>query len=138
MLGFFCTAYIPLCLSFGAELTFPLEPALVNGTLTLTGSASAFLLSMLGAFMNHEGKDDDSLSDEELLRVRRLRTCTVIFILCGSSFIAFGLSFFIDEDLKRLRYSEQQREEQIRAGSYQSDEEGSSTHSDSSPAKKQA
>jgi len=64
---------------------------------------------MLGAFMNHEGKDDDSLSDEELLRVRRLRTCTVIFILCASSFIAFGLSFFIDEDLKRSRYSEQQR-----------------------------
>ena len=109
VLGFFCTAYIPLCLSFAAELTFPLEPALVNGTLTLTGSAAAFILSLVGAFMNHEGKDDDLLSEKELIEVRLLRTCAVLFILCGSSFISFILSFFVKEDLKRYRYSEQQR-----------------------------
>lgn len=55
ILGFFATSYIPLCLSYGAELTFPLQPALVNGTLTLLGSASACILSVLGAFMNNEG-----------------------------------------------------------------------------------
>ena len=90
--------------------------------------------------MNHEGKDDDSLNEEELLRVRRLRTCTVIFILCGSSFIAFILSFFIDEDLRRLKYSEQQRQGANRSqrdeGTYNSDEEGSSTNSES-PKKRQ-
>ena len=41
VLGFVATGYIPLALSYGAELTFPLQPALVNGTLTLLGSASA-------------------------------------------------------------------------------------------------
>jgi len=67
ILGFFCTAYIPLCLSYGAELTFPLSPALVNGTLTLMGSVAAFLLSLLGAFMNHEGKEDHLLNDDDLI-----------------------------------------------------------------------
>ena len=67
ILGFFCTAYIPLCLSYGAELTFPLQPALVNGTLTLMGSAASFLLSLLGAFMNHEGKNDNLLNEADLI-----------------------------------------------------------------------
>ena len=67
LLGFFCTAYIPLCLSYGAELTFPLSPALVNGTLTLMGSGASFFLSLLGAFMNHEGNNDHLLGGDELI-----------------------------------------------------------------------
>ena len=67
ILGFVATGYIPLCLSYGTELTFPLQPALVVGTLTLLGSASSFILSLLGAFMNHEGKNDNLLTEEELI-----------------------------------------------------------------------
>ena len=110
-LGFLCTAYIPLCLSYGAELTFPLSPALVVGTLTLMGSASSFLLSLLGAFINHEGKDDHLLSSEELIQVRRWRSKSVIAILGVTSFIAFVLSFFIKEDLKRHQYAQKCKEE---------------------------
>ena len=36
-MGFTSVSYIPLTLSFAAELTFPLQPALVNGALTLGG-----------------------------------------------------------------------------------------------------
>ena len=70
VLGFFSTAYIPLSLSFGAELTFPLQPALVNGTLTLLGSASAFIFALVGTYMNTEGKDDHLLTPEELVEVK--------------------------------------------------------------------
>ena len=55
ILGFVATGYIPLTLAYGAEITFPLQPALVTGTLTLLGSASAFLQSLIGAFMHNEG-----------------------------------------------------------------------------------
>ena len=104
-LGLFCTAYVPLCISYGAELTFPLSPALVVGTLTLMGSAASFLLSLLGAFIIHEGKEDDLLSEDDLIQVRRWRSKSVISILGVASFIAFILSFFIEEDLKRHRYA---------------------------------
>ena len=67
VIGFFATGFIPLSLSYGAELTFPLPPALVNGTLTLIGSASAFILSMVGAYMNTEGKNDHLMDPEELV-----------------------------------------------------------------------
>lgn len=43
LMGFSSVAYLPLSFSFAAELTFPLQPALVNGALLLTGQASAFV-----------------------------------------------------------------------------------------------
>ena len=60
--GFCYMGFIPLCLSYGAELTFPLQPALVNGTITLAGSASGFVFSLVGAFITLKGSDDDLLS----------------------------------------------------------------------------
>ena len=102
--GLFYMAYIPLCLSFGAELTFPLQPALVNGTFTLAGSASAFIFSTLGGFITHERRRDDLLGEEELLSIEKQRACWVIFIVSVSMFVAFLISLFIDEDLRRLRY----------------------------------
>lgn len=105
VLGFVGTGYIPLCLSYGSELTFPLQPALVNGTLTLVGSACSFLLSLLGAFMNHEGKHDYAFSEEELLYVRRRRSKSVMGIVVVAASIAFILSFFITEDLRRHKHS---------------------------------
>ena len=58
--------YIPLCFSYGAELTFPLEPTLVTGTMTLLSYVFAFGFSILGAFMIKEGKDDKLLPEDEL------------------------------------------------------------------------
>ena len=113
-LGFFATGFIPLSLSFGAELTFPLQPALVNGTLTLLGSMSGFVFSMIGAYMNTEGKDDHLLSDDELVYVKQLRSKTVLGVLATASMISFVLSLVIKEDLRRLRYSEKHKNRHLR------------------------
>ena len=106
LVGFFCTAYIPLCICFGAELTFPLQPALVNGTLGMIASGSGFLLSGVGALLNHEGKYDDQFEPDELIMKRRQRACTVMFMLAITAALAFLIALFIDEDLKRIRYAE--------------------------------
>lgn len=50
-MGFTSVAYIPLSLGFSAELTFPLQPALVNGSMILAGQASAAIQSVLFAFV---------------------------------------------------------------------------------------
>ena len=62
LLGFCAIGFVPLCLSYGAELTFPLQPPLINGTMTLIGSVAAFCLASLGAFLVKEGKDDENMS----------------------------------------------------------------------------
>jgi len=51
LLGFVAFPYIPLSFSYGAELTFPLEPTLVTGTMTLLGSIVGFGVSFIGAIM---------------------------------------------------------------------------------------
>ena len=123
VLGFVSTGFVPLSLAYGAELTFPLQPALVNGTLTLLGSVSAFVHSMFGAYMNTVGKHDHLLSPDELIYVRQLRSKTVISVLAITSFIAFLLSFIIKEDLKRLRYSEKQKNKKEKKVSEDKDQE---------------
>ena len=60
--------FIPLCLAFGAELTFPLKPALVQGTFTLAGSAGAFIFSAVGGLITHARKSDELLDEAELLQ----------------------------------------------------------------------
>ena len=143
LLGFFSTGFVPLALSYGAELTFPLQPALVNGTLTLLGSISSFVLGLMATYMNTEGREDHLLSPEELIIVKRKRSKAVMSALAVTAGIAFILSFFIKEDLKRLRYQEKQENKKknkplkkIRegvtdaedgAGAYRSDENGTSS-----------
>ena len=46
--GIACVSFFPTSLSYGAELTFPLDPTLVNSTMNLLAQFSSFIL-MLGA-----------------------------------------------------------------------------------------
>ena len=62
--GFFSTGYYPLCISYGSELTFPIQPALINGMFTLSDGISAFLFSLLGGFLIKERPSDEHLEPE--------------------------------------------------------------------------
>lgn len=110
LLGLFAIGYVPLSFSYGAELTFPLQPALVNGTLALLGSFTAFLISLLGAYLVKEGEDDDLLSPDELIVVRRRRSKYVVSILIVTTTMAVVLAFVIKEDLRRLNYKKETKE----------------------------
>ena len=67
--GFVGIGYVPLSITYGAELTFPLQPALVNGTLIMCGSISSFVHSLVGTWMFTEGENDHLLSPEDLIEV---------------------------------------------------------------------
>ena len=105
LLGFCAVGYVPLCFSYGAELTFPLQPALINGTLALLGSGAAGVISFLGAFLAKEREGDEDLAEDELNKVQRRRSMHVLLILAITGVIATVLSFVIKEDLRRLRFS---------------------------------
>ena len=112
LFGFVFIGYFPLGLSFGAELTFPLQPALVNGTQILFGASSAVFFSSLGAYLTRERQEDELLGADELLQERRFRTIVVVFLVAIACSIAFLLSFFIEEDLKRVKYGDQNNDQQ--------------------------
>ena len=69
-MGFASVSYIPLSLGFAAELTFPLQPALVNGGMLLTGQISAFIQSLLYAFsldVKTTTRDGEPIPPDQLL-----------------------------------------------------------------------
>ena len=69
-MGFSSVSYIPLSLGYAAELTFPLQPALVNGGMLLAGQASAFVQSLLYAFsldVKTTSRDGSAVPADELL-----------------------------------------------------------------------
>ena len=104
LLGFCAIGFVPLCLSYGAELTFPLQPPLINGTMTLIGSVAAFCLASLGAFLVKEGKDDENIPEGELIVIQRWRGKYVLMLVVVTTLISTVISFIIKEDLRRLTY----------------------------------
>mmetsp|Transcript_4223 Transcript_4223/g.5255 ORF Transcript_4223/g.5255 Transcript_4223/m.5255 type:complete len:130 (+) Transcript_4223:1287-1676(+) len=106
-MGFTSVAYIPLSLGFSAELTFPLQPALVNGSMILAGQASAAVQSILFAFVldvNAYDSEGVPVPEDQLNHMKQDRAWWTIFcfmIIIGMSFL---ISLFIKEDLKRLRF----------------------------------
>ena len=102
--GFFCTGYIPVCFTYASEITFPLQPALVNGMMSILGYLTSWLMSMLGTFLINDHESDEELPPDELNHLRRWRTIQVVSMMTLSAILAFILSFFIDEDLRRINY----------------------------------
>jgi len=108
-------SYLPLCFSYGAELTFPLEPTLVTGTITMLSFIVAFGFSMLGAFIMKEGKDDEKLPEDELDQIKKMRSIFVFFLSTVTRIIATIINCFIKEDLRRLRFCKNElKEEKLR------------------------
>ena len=60
VLGFSSVSIIPLSLSFAAELTFPLQPAMVNGAIILAGQMVAVIQNLIFAFMIDVKTTDDN------------------------------------------------------------------------------
>jgi len=64
--GVFGTGYFPLCFAYSGELTFPMQPALVDGIMNLIGAVVAFLFGLAGSFLAAERAGDDDLEPAEL------------------------------------------------------------------------
>lgn len=109
LMGFSSVSYIPLSMSFAAELTFPMQPALINGAMLLAGQASAFIQSLLYAFsmdVKTTDKDGVPVPDDILLHRQQDRVWWTIFIMIGVTVVSLLLAVFIKEDLRRLRYGQ--------------------------------
>ena len=101
-------AFIPVALGFAAELTFPLQPALVNGSLMLAGQFSAFIQSLMYAYMLNipeTYKDGTEIPKDLYLEMQKDAVWWAFSIMVLITIIAFIMAMFVKEDLRRLRYS---------------------------------
>lgn len=105
--GIFGTGYFPLCFAYSAELTFPMQPALIDGLMNLIGAVVAFLFGLAGSFLAAEKAGDDELEPEELRTVQQYRSIHVTSLMATATGIAFCLNLCIKEDLKRLNYKKE-------------------------------
>lgn len=102
--GVFGTGYFPLCFAYSAELTFPTQYSLIDGTMNMIGGIVAFLFGLLGTALAAEGADDADLPEDELAKVKQHRGIYIVSLMSIACFIAFFLNFFIKEDLRRLNH----------------------------------
>ena len=54
-----------------------------------------------------EGQDDHLLDEEELIQVKRWRSMGVFSMMVPAALIAYCLSYFIREDLRRKKHGEE-------------------------------
>jgi len=85
-LGFFLIPIIPTGFSLSAELTHPINPALVNGLLMGCGMIYATILTFIGGSLAYED------------------SAAVICMFGASCIIAAIASLFIKEDLRRTNF----------------------------------
>lgn len=62
-----CVSCFPTCLSYGAELTFPLSPVLINACMNFLGQIYGFILMGASALITDVNVENDILSPEALV-----------------------------------------------------------------------
>ena len=97
--GFALVPFLPVCISYAAEVTFPMQEAVIVGILQMSGQITGLLFGFTGSL----AFTIKSLSDYSQTQV-----CLAIYItLCG---IAAALSLFLKEDLRRSKYGAEKRD----------------------------
>lgn len=116
----------PISLNFVAELTFPVEPALMSGILIAILQLTASVISVLLCLMcdvdpnNYDSEEDETAE-------RQARSKNLIYIGNAIILVAFVCALFIKEDLKRLRYRTSMQEQSTQSSIDQVKNEEEST-----------
>ena len=104
ILGFGAVGYVPISLAFGVEMTFPLQPVTVNGSMLMLAQGSGFALSLIITFITDEYDLEPGQTLEEHLADRQLNSVMSMLTAAFCIFIALVITCFIKEDLRRLKF----------------------------------
>jgi hypothetical protein len=81
---------VPIGLNFASELTFPQAPAVITGFVLMAGCVGGFILAIVNSILAEKNP------------------IYAIALMASLTSIATILSIFIQEDLKRYKFSQQQ------------------------------
>ena len=98
---------LPAGLGLSIELTFPLQPALVNGVMQMLFQVQACIQSVSYSAIVDVDPFNYS-SEEELTEARRYRIAYVMIPIFSVFLVSFICMAFVKEDLKRVKYNQAQ------------------------------
>lgn len=88
--GFVVVPMIPIGINFSSELTFPIEPTVITGTLMMVGQLGGFILAILAGVVCDIGEQGASY-------------VWIMFTVLG--IIASVCSIIIEEDLRKTHFA---------------------------------
>ena len=104
LLGVASVSFFPTSLSYGAELTFPLQPALVNACMNFLGQIAAFILMGTSTFITDVDAASDDLTSQSSVEDRQAKSLTALAIFAGCTLLTVILTCCVKEELRRLNY----------------------------------
>ena len=105
----FSTSTIPVWFAFGAELTFPLQPALVTSSMLILGNTFAALLIVAISFLL-DVDTENVQKEQEALEMQQARVRWTVLLMTGFNAISLVLIMFVKEDLRRLKFEKGKEE----------------------------
>ena len=107
--GFSSVSFFPIGMSYAAELTFPLRPALVNACMNFFGQVCCFFTIGLSALVTDvDATNFDSVNNID----ERKKNSIIVCIIFGSfSSVTLLLSCFIKEDLRRVNFKKKKTDQ---------------------------
>jgi FLVCR family feline leukemia virus subgroup C receptor-related protein len=91
IMGIFIVPIIPIGINFSSELTFPIEPTVITGTLMMVGQLGGLILALLAGFLSDTG------GSEGIALVWGMFACL--------GFVGSVCSIIIKEDLKKTNFN---------------------------------
>ena len=103
ILGLVLIPVIPASLGLGIELTFPLQPSLVNGSMYMFAQIQTTLQGLTySSVMDVDPTDYATATEVNDVRKFRAMLCCGLYLFV--ILISFGCFVFVKEDLKRLHF----------------------------------
>ena len=104
--GISSVSFFPTSLSYSAELTFPLQPALVNACMNFLGQMSSFALMATSSLVTDFNADDNRIDAAASLAERQNSSFTVCWVFVSCTAVAVFLAYFVREELRRVNFKQ--------------------------------
>jgi hypothetical protein len=96
---------VPTYLDLANELTFPMQPAVANGVMILSGQVVGTVLGAYGTYITTVTSDETTgLSGEEVSEFKAWYSLRALIMLTSCTVMASFVNFIVEEDLRRLKY----------------------------------
>ena len=105
VIGIGNVAYHPTSYSYAAEMTFPMQPALVNAFMNFMAQMSCFIWVSACMILTDFDASAADFGSAANIAERQHSSLVAIGILCGVYMVVLVISCFIKEDLHRMNYS---------------------------------
>ena len=102
--GACAVSFLPTCIDFGIELSFPVHSTLVNGVMAMSGQIAGVCFGSVGMYLTTLSEAELKQEASMVKDLKQWYSMRTLVFLVASTLIATILNFAIEENLKRLNF----------------------------------